>query len=123
MSSEPGPYIFRDRQCPLGYFVTLTKKTWEYHILHGHDDDLLHREDDVGLTIIQPARIYQNNQQGRVNFVYWKVFQGRAPYQRVLKVSTWLKYPLGRVAIVTSAVNKSEIISPYVRSGEKQVWP
>ena len=123
MSSEPGPYIFRDRRCPLGYFVTLTKKTWEYHILHRHDDDLLHREEDVGFTIIDPERIYQNHQKGRENFVYWKVFPDQLPYQRVLKVSTWLKYPYGREAIVTTAVNKPEIVSPYVRDGEKQVWP
>ena len=122
MASEPGPYVFADKECPLHYLVTLTKKTWNYHILHDHDDELLHREGDVELSILEPERIYQNSQKGRVNFVYWKSFPFRPAYQRVLKVSTWLKVP-PREAIVTTAVNKPEIIRLYVQSGERQVWP
>ena len=122
MASEPGPYIFSDRKCPLAYSVSLTKKTWEFHILHDHESELLHREKDVELTIVSADKIYQNHQKDRVNFVYWKIFQQRPPYQRVLKVSTWVKHP-PKEAIVTSAVNKPEIIAPYVKSGEQQVWP
>ena len=122
MATEPGPHVFRDRECPLHYLVTLTRQTWNGHILSGHDDELLHREGDVELTILQPDLIYQNSQKERVNFVYWKTFQERVAYQRVLKVSAWLKYP-PKEAIVTSAVNKPEIIRPYTKNGEKQVWP
>lgn len=122
MATEPGPYVFRDRECPLHYLVTLTKQTWNYHILYDHESALLHRESDVQLTIVAPDVIYQNSQKQRINFVYWKIFQERPAHQRVLKVSTWMKHA-PHEAIVTSAVNKPEIIRPHVRSGEKQVWP
>lgn len=82
---------------------------------------LCFREGDVQLTIAEPDRIYQNVQKERVNFVYWKVFAGRPAYQRVLKVTTFLKY-LPKEAIVTTAVDKPEIIRPYTKDGERQVW-